>query len=424
MKYDVEKVRAEFPALNRTINEHPIVYLDNPAGTQVPKRVLNLMQKAMIDYNANLGGFFKTSIDAEALVFDAHKIAADFLNAKDHREILFGQNMTTLTFMITRSLAPEFKSGDEIVLTRMDHDANVAPWLILADEKGLKVRWIDINPATFELDLNRLEDIITEKTKLVAINYASNITGSITDVKHIINAAKAVDALTFIDAVQYAPHGIVDVQDIDCDMLVCSSYKFYGPHHGILWAKRSLLEKLKAYKVRASSNDLPEKFATGTKSREALAGIIGAIEHFEWVGSAFGGCLDAALSARNEAQSNIWAGTREMIKHDIMLAERLIDGLRAIPTATVIGITDKAAFDRRVSTVSFTLDGHHPDDIARYMAKRAISIWSGHSYGLEPIERLGLMDKGGVIRVGPTHYNTIGEIDYFLNCLEDYRKAE
>jgi cysteine desulfurase family protein (TIGR01976 family) len=420
MKYDVNKVRQEFPALNRKFNDKPIIYLDNPAGTQVPNRVIKLMQAALVNYNANLGGFFKTSIDAEALVFDAHKIAAEFVNARDYHEIFFGHNMTSLTFMMTRSLAHEVKEGDEIVLTRMDHDANVAPWLLLAEDKGLTVKWIDLNPETCELDFENLDTVINDKTKIVAINYASNLTGSITNVKHIIKAAKTVEALTYIDAVQYAPHGVIDVQDIDCDMLVCSSYKFYGPHHGIMWAKRSLLEKLKAYKVRASSDKLPGKFATGTESREALAGIIGALEHFEWVGSVFGGDLEAALSARSELQSNIQAGVREMVRYDMELAKHLINGIKSVPGTRIIGIDNETAFNRRVPTVSFTQEGHHPDEVAKYMAKRGISIWSGHNYALEPVKKLGLTDKGGVIRVGPTHYNTLEEINTFMNALEDF----
>ncbi|UTW55906.1 cysteine desulfurase-like protein [Kordiimonas sp. SCSIO 12610] len=424
MKYDINKVRAEFPALKRTWNDIPIAFLDNPAGTQVPNRVLKLMNAALVDYNANLGGFFKTSQDAEALVIDAHKIAAEFVNAYDFREIFFGQNMTTLTFMMTRSLAHTLKAGDEIVLTRMDHEGNVAPWLLLAEEKNLTIKWIDLNPDTYELDLSNLDTVITEKTKIVAVNYASNITGSITDVKQVVTAAKAVGAITYIDAVQYAPHGIIDVQDIGCDMLVCSSYKFYGPHQGIMWARKSLLEKLKAYKVRVSSDELPEKFVTGTESREALAGIIGALEHFEWVGSAFGGDLQAALSGRNELQSDIQAGVRKMTQHDMTLADQLISGVKSIKGTKIIGIDDKNSFSRRVSTVSFIHDKHHPDDVAKYMAKRGISIWSGHNYALEPIKRLGLLDKGGVIRVGPTHYNTAGEIDRFLNAFEDYVKND
>ncbi len=422
MRYDINKVREQFPALAREIDGKPIVYFDNPAGTQVPKRVLELMALAMTDYNANLDGFFKTSIEAGILVQEAHDAAADFVNAYDPGEIFFAQSMTALTFMMARSLAHEISEGDEIVLTRIDHDGNVAPWLMLAEDTGAKIKWIDLNPETFELDLDSLDDVLTERTKIVAVNYASNIVGSITDVKRVITAAKAVGALTYIDAVQYAPHGITDVQALGCDMLVCSAYKFYGPHQGIMWARRELLERLKAYKVRASSNRLPEKFASGTESREALAGIVGAMDHYEWVGSAFGGNLEAALTGRNERQANIRSGIQEMHDYELKLTTRLIDGLTSIKGVKIMGITDKADFDRRVTTVSYIQDGHHPDDVAKYMATKGISVWSGHNYGLEPINRLGLMDKGGAIRIGPTHYNTIEEIDRFLNEYEFYLK--
>src|SRR5690606_6320025 len=274
MAYDVDAVRRCFPGLGREQDGRPVVFFDNPAGTQMAQRSIDRMVWAMTNCNANLGGHFQTSLDAQQLVDDAREAAKDFVNARDVKEIVFGQNMTTLTFMMSRTLGPEFRPGDEVVVTRMDHDGNVTPWVMLAEGRGLTVRWLDFDPETFEFDLSSLDRVITERTRLVAVNYASNVTGTINDVQTIAKAAKAVGALVYVDAVQYAPHDVIDVQALDCDFLVCSAYKFYGPHQGVMWGRREILERLTAYKVRAADNELPTKFETGTVSREALAGVM------------------------------------------------------------------------------------------------------------------------------------------------------
>lgn len=413
MAYDVDAVRRCFPGLNREQDGRPAVFFDNPAGTQMAQRAIDRMVWAMTSCNANLGGHFQTSLEAGRLVDDAREAARDFVNAPHVEEIIFGQNITTLTFMMSRTLGRTFQPGDEIVVTRMDHDGNVTPWVMLAEEKGLTVRWLDFNPETFEFDLSALDRVLGPRTRLVAVNYASNVTGTINDVKAIADAARTVGALVYVDAVQFAPHGVIDVQDIGCDFLVCSSYKFYGPHHGVLWGRREILERLTAYKVRAAADELPTKFETGTVSREAVAGVMGAIEHFEWVGRQFG---DPAGSRRER----IVAGVRAMQRHDQMLATRLIDGLEQVPNLRIMGITDRSRFDRRVPTVSFVVDGADPAEIAKYMASQGIYVWDGHNYGVEPVNRLGLLDKGGVVRVGPTHYNTLAEIDRFLDALDVY----
>ena len=419
MTYDVAAIRSQFPGLKRVQNGEPAVFFDNPAGTQMARQAIDRMVWAMTECNANLGGHFETSILAEKLVDDAHEAAKDFVNAKDVREIVFGQNMTTLTFMMSRSLGRDFKSGDEIVVTRMDHDGNVTPWVIMAEERGLTLKYLDFSPETFEFDLTRLGDVITERTRLVAVGYASNVTGTINNVKAIAKAAKAASggkALVYVDAVQFAPHGVIDVQDIGCDFLVCSAYKFYGPHYGLLWGRQELLEKLTAYKVRAATEDLPSKFVTGTTNREELAGIMGAVEYYEWLGKTYGGATDPALTRRQR----IVAGVEAMLRHDHALAERLIKGLQQIPGVRIMGITDPAHFSRRVPTVSFILPDCDPAEIAKYMGNQGIYVWDGHNYGVEPVTRLGLIDKGGVVRVGPTHYNTPAEIDRFLGALKVY----
>ena len=373
------------------------------------------MTDCMIHTNANLGGVFETSIEAGKLVDSAREWAADFLNG-DSNEIVFGQNMTTLTFGMSRSIGRELQAGDEIVLTRADHDGNVAPWLMLAEDLGLVVRWIDLDPQRYMLDLSQLDAVLGPKTKLVAVNYASNITGSITDVKSVVDAAHAVGALVYVDAVQYAPHDIIDVKALGCDFLACSAYKFYGPHYGILWAKSEHLERLTAYKVRAASDEIPNKFVTGTTNREELAGIIGALEHYEWVGRAFGDTLDVKPEGRNERQALLRAGVEVMKDYDHGLAHRLIKGLKTHEGMRIVGIDDLQNFNSRVSTVSFAHDPHHPADIVKFMAENGINVWSGHNYALETINQLGLMEKGGIVRVGPTHYNTPEEIDRFLDC--------
>lgn len=419
MTYDVAAIRAQFPGLKRVQNGEPAVFFDNPAGTQMAKQSIDRMVWAMTEVNANLGGQFETSILAGKLVDDAHEAAKDFVNAASVEEIVFGQNMTTLTFMMSRVLGREFKAGDEIVVSRMDHDGNVTPWVILAEERGLKLKWLDFSPETFEFDLAEVGKIVTEKTRLVAVGYASNVTGTINNVKAIAAAAKAASngkALVYVDAVQFAPHGVMDVQDIGCDFLVCSAYKFYGPHYGLLWGKRELLEKLNAYKVRAATDELPSKFVTGTTNREELAGIMGAVEYYAWLGQNYGGASDPKLTRRQR----IVAGTQAMLRHDHDLAERLIDGLSQVKNVRIMGITDRKSFARRVPTVSFAMDGTDPTEVAKFMADQGIYVWDGHNYGVEPVTRLGLIDKGGVVRVGPTHYNTPAEIDRFLKALDVY----
>lgn len=419
MTYDVHQVRDRFPGLKRQFDGRDIVFLDNPAGTQVAQSVLDRMNDCMINANANLGGFFATSVAADELVAQAREWAADFVNGTSD-EIVFGQNMTTLTFAMSRSIGRELRPGDEIVLTRADHDGNVAPWLMLAEDLGLTIRWIDLDTQRYELDLSQLDTVLNPRTKLIAVNYANNITGSITDVKAVSDAARHVGALVYVDAVQYAPHDIIDVRQLGCDFLACSAYKFYGPHYGILWAKAEHLERLTAYKVRAASDEIPNKFVTGTTNREELAGIIGALEHFQWVGHAFGGDLEAPPAGRNERQALLRAGIEVMKAYDHGLTHQLITGLKKHDGVRIIGIDDLQNFNRRVSTVSFTHDPHRPEDIVRFMAEHGINVWSGHNYALETIDQLGLMRSGGVVRVGPTHYNTHEEIGRFLACYDRF----
>ena len=418
MRYDVQSVRSQFPALARIHGQETLAFLDNPAGTQVPRSVVDRMTAAMIGANANLGGFFPTSIDAEALVAAAHDAAATFVNARHSSEVFFGQNMTTLTFAMSRSIGASWKAGDEIILSRMDHDANISPWLMLAEDRGLVVRWLDFSPDTFEFDLDDVRRLITSRTKLIAVCYASNITGTVNDVAAIAWIAHAVGALVYIDAVQYAPHGLIDVQAIDCDFLVCSAYKFFGPHFGLFWGRRELLQSLRAYKVRPAAEELPWRFTTGTSSREALAGVHAAIDYIASLSR-----YDRHCAAGATLRDRLAAGFLVMKAHDDKLTLRLIEGLRSMNRVRVLGICDPAAIDRRVSTVSFFVEDGHSDDIARSMAASGLQVWSGDNYGVEPYQQLGLYDQGCGVRVGPVHYNTTEEVDRVISRLETWLRT-
>ncbi|MBS7542918.1 cysteine desulfurase-like protein [Ancylobacter oerskovii] len=413
MAYDVQDVRRQFPGLARERDGRSVAFLDNPAGTQVPLSVVDRMAAAMLHTNANLGGSFDTSIEAGEMVAQAHRAAATLLNAAETGEVFFGQNMTTLTFAMSRSIGSLLQEGDEIVLSRMDHDANVAPWLMLAEDKGLVVRWLDFSPETYEFDLADLKALMTERTRLVAVCYASNITGTINDIAGISRIAHEAGALVYVDAVQYAPHGLIDVQALGCDFLVCSAYKFFGPHYGVFWGRREVLDRLRAYKVRAASNEVPWRFTTGTTNREQLAGVHAAIDYIAGLSR-----FDAAAPGTASLREKLASGFKVMKQHDDMLTLRLIEGLKPFNRVRVLGITDPAAFGRRVSTVSVYVEEASSAEIVKSWSSEGIQVWSGHNYGLEPNRHLGLLEKGSGIRIGPVHYNTPEEIDRVIRAMD------
>ncbi|MCA0432371.1 MAG: cysteine desulfurase-like protein [Proteobacteria bacterium] len=402
---DIAAIRARFPALALRDNDTARIYFDNPAGTQVPTEVVERTTEALLRKNANLGGYFRTTVDADALVNDAHQAVADLYGAASAAEIIFGQNMTTLTLHMSRCLGRSFNAGDEIVLSRMDHDANVAPWLLLAEDKGLTVRWMDFDPGTFEFPDDALEKVLSPRTKLVALGYASNCTGTINDVKRFCAQARAAGALSYVDAVQFAPHGLVDVQDIGCDFLVSSAYKWFGPHMGILWGREALLKQTFGYKVRPAGEDLPHKFETGTLSHEGMAGCLGAVEYL------------GSLGTGGDARTRIKSAWKTLEAYEQALTLHLINAIKPVKGLKIQGITSANAMHRRVPTVSFTIDGKTPESLARHFAAENIFVWSGHNYAVEPVGRLGLLDKGGVLRVGLAHYNTTEEVDQFVASL-------
>jgi cysteine desulfurase family protein (TIGR01976 family) len=420
MTFDLDRIREQFPALALRHDDSPRVYLDNPAGTQVPRQVVDAMTRALVEYNANMHGNFRTSDIATELEHEAHRAMADFYHAPSDSEIVFGPNMTTLTFMMTRVLAPLFREGDEIITTHMEHDGNNTPWRRMAADRGLVVKTLPFDRDTYEFDLAELDALITPRTKFAALNYASNILGTINPIQQMVARLREAGAITYVDAVQYAPHGPTDVQALGCDFLVSSTYKFYGPHQAVLFGRREVLQPLDAYKLRVVPDQMPDKYETGAQSLEGQAGVLGAIEYLRWLGTTMGADHLLGLTALPQRTAEIHAAMMAMAQYEHSLSGRLIAGLQAIPGVRVHGITDPSSFDRRVPTVSFSKPGLDPAKVARYLDDHGVYVWNGHNYALPVIEWLGLADKGGVVRIGPTHYNTLSEVDRAVELVAAY----
>jgi len=415
---DLSFVRSQFPALALMDGGRPAVYFDGPGGTQVPQRVIDAMSSYLVYMNANHGGAFRTSRESDALLAAAHAAMADLLNAADPHEITFGANMTTLTFAFSRAIARDLKPGDEIIVTRLDHDANRAPWLALA-EQGIVVREADFDPADCTLRLDDLAALLSPRTKLVAVGYASNAVGTINPIARIAEMVHAVGARLWVDAVHYVPHGPVDVQALGCDYLVCSPYKFFGPHSGVVWGRLELLEQLRAYKVRPAGNRPPDKFETGTQAHEAQAGVLAAVEYLAELGKACAAHVSGDFARYTGRRQALKQAMTAVQAYERGLFEHFVAGLLAIPGLSFYGIRDFSAFDRRTPTAAFRLAGRHPDEVAEHLARRGVYVWSGNFYAVAVTERLGLEETGGVVRAGLAHYNTLEEVDYCLACLRE-----
>lgn len=408
MPLDIFRVREQFPSLNR-----PAIFFDNPGGTQIARQSLERINKYLLESNANHEGAFETSQKSDAVLDEAHAAMADFYNAASAEEIVFGNNMTTLTLHISRSISREWKEGDEIVVTRLDHDANVTPWILAAQDRGVKINWVDFDVEDGTLKLDEMEKALERKPRLLAVGYASNSLGTINPVSRIVRMAHEAGAMVYVDAVQYAPHGPIDVQKLDCDFLVSSAYKFFGPHAGILFGKRELLEKLFAYKVRPATNRIPGKYETGTQNHEGIAGVLGAIEYFEWIGKQFGAGAVEGLAERG------YEGRRMELKkamiairaYEFELGRALLAALESVPGLRLYGLTDVRRLDERVATFSFRLKDMHPRLVAEKLAQEGIYVWDGNYYALNVTERLELEDSGGMVRVGAAHYNTVEEVE-------------
>ncbi len=409
--YDVAAIRARFPSLANTLPDgRPIAFLDGPAGTQVPQSVIDAYADFFLRANANNGGLFSTS-RAQGEVEDAsHRAAEDLLNAPKE-SVKFGANMSTLNFQLSRSLARELTAGDEVIVTQLDHDANYSPWRLLAEDHGLVLKTIRLNAADGTLDMEHYASLLGPRTKIVATGMSSNALGTINPTKKIVEAAHAVGALTVLDAVCSAPHYPVDVQALDTDFLLCSPYKFYGPHAGLLYGKLPLLERYGRYKVRPA-HDLWE---TGTPAFEAMAGVTAAINHIAWIGAEFGDPADhVPLSGR---RGQLRAALKAITRYETELVRLLLDGVDQISGVQVRGITDRARLNERTSIVSFTMDFATPDEAAEHFGKDGIQVWSGNFYAPNAIDALGLTEKGGVLRTGLMSYNTADEVQRLLTSL-------
>ena len=418
MSFDLDSIRAQFPALSIRDDGISRIYFDNPAGTQVSQSVVDRMSHCLVESNANVHGYFRTSQNVDALIDDAHDAMADLLNANSRDEIVFGQNMTTITLHMSRSIGRLCRAGDEIILSQMCHDANVSPWLLLARDLDLTVRWMPFNAETFEFDLEALDELLNERTRLVCFGGASNMTGTINDVKTICAKARAAGAWSYVDAVQSVPHVSTDVQDLGCDFLVCSPYKFFGPHQGTLWGRRELLESLEPYKVRPATTKLPGCFETGTMNHEGMAGTAAAVDYFAWIGESMATDFHEGNGQFEGRSKLVHAAMDCLFAYERDLAEHLIRGLGQLPGLHIHGITAPEAMNRRVPTVTFTIDNLAAETIASGLAERNIFVWWGDYYAIEVAKTLGIYESGAV-RVGPVHYNSIAEVDQFLNSLED-----
>lgn len=414
---DVEAVRAHFPALGRTHGGRPLVYLDGPAGTQLPSECIEAMVRYVETSNANHGGAFVTSAETDAMHADVRAATADLLGAHEPEEIAFGANMTTITFALSRALGRELHPGDEIVLSRLDHDANIAPWLAMAEEREVRVRWLEVQPDDCTLDLESLESLVGERTRIVAVGLASNAVGTLNDVGRVVEMAHAYDAQVFVDAVHAAPHVPIDVASLRADYLVCSAYKFYAPHLGVLYGRRELLERMRPFHVRPAGDALPGKFETGTPAFELLAGLSGTFAYLMALGRAYGD--HAAADRRSELRAAMGA----IRAHEQRLIGPLLEGLAGVPGLKIHGITSPSRFDERVPTVGFQMRGRHPRAIAEKLGERGINVWDGDMYAMELIRSLGLDDAGGVVRVGFMHYNTLGEVERLIEALHDLAPA-
>jgi len=411
---DIHWVRSQFPALNQTVNGHPAVFLDGPGGTQVPQRVIDAISGYLSRSNANTCGAYATSQRTNAMLDEARKAMSDFLNCAPD-EIIFGANMTALTFAMSRAIGREVGPGNEIVLTHLDHDANVSPWRAL-EETGATIRFVNVREQDCTLDMVDLAKKISGHTRLVATGYASNAVGTINPVKEVVKLAHAAGAMAYIDAVHYAPHGPIDVKELDCDFLVCSTYKFFGPHMGVLYGKREHLQRLRPYKVRANSDAIPYRWELGTLNHECIAGITACVDYLADLGRR----TDPSLANRRNA---LLAAYSAIEKHEHALMARMIEGLMKIPALKLYGISDPSRFAQRCPTIAVRVAGHTPLELATKLGERGFFTWDGNYYALNLTELLDVEKDGGFLRVGLAHYNTMEEVERLLQAMREITSA-
>ena len=409
--YPIAEIRSLFPGLQRQVNGNQAIFFDGPGGSQSPESVGDAVKHYLLHQNANVGMSFATSKETDSLIEETMRACADFVGCEDYREIVFGQNMTSLTIQLASALSRTWGPGDEVVVTRSDHDANVRPWVLAAQWSGATVKWIDIDPGDCTHKVGTIDESINESTVMVAIGAASNFSGTINDVRGICSKAHSVGDEVFVDAVHYAPHALIDVRDMDCDYLACSSYKFFGTHQGILWGRFGRLAKLPVAKLRVSSEEVPYRWMTGTQGHESMAGTLAAIGHLEWLGR----MISEENISRREALRVAFSAIEE---YESELCWRMIEGLKKMDGVKIWGITDPSMKDMRAPTVSFTHHSMTAEEIGGALADQGIFAWAGNFYALELSEALGL-EPEGALRVGLLHYNTAEEVDSFLRLLSD-----
>ncbi|NQT38904.1 MAG: cysteine desulfurase-like protein [Planctomycetes bacterium] len=408
---DIAWCRGQFPALKRTEDGQTAVYFDGPAGSQVPQSVVDAIGHYLIGMNANHGGLFPSSRQSDALLDEAHRAVADLLGAADPRTVVFGANMTSLTLALSRAMARTWQPGDEVVVTRLDHDANVQPWILAARDAGATVRHVDVRPDDCTLDLDDLAAKLSSKTRLVAVGCASNAVGTINPVEEIVQTAHEAGALVFLDAVHLAPHARIDVERWGCDLLTCSAYKFFGPHVGILWGREELLRELPAYKVRPAPDDIPGRWMTGTQSHEGIAGTLAAVEYLAALGR-------RSMPEAADRRAALSAAYQCIAAYECELVARLLEGLASLPEVKVWGITDPARTAERVPTVGITHARLTPAELADYLGREGIYTWHGNFYALPLTDALGL-EPEGMVRIGLLHYNTAEEVGRLLDALAE-----
>ncbi|MGD2049462.1 MAG: cysteine desulfurase-like protein [Chloroflexota bacterium] len=418
--FDPNSLRKQFPSLKLQVKDRPVVFLDGPGGTQTPQRVIDAMSQYLGQDNSNLGGAFLTSQRTGQIVAKARQAMTDFFHASRPEEIVFGQNMTSLTFSMSRAISRTWNPGDEIVVTWLDHDANITPWVLAAQDRGVQVRWLDFQPGDCLLNLDQLSELLNEKTQLVAVTYASNAVGSIVDVAQVAELAHQVGALVYVDAVHYTPHNPVDVQAIDCDFLVASAYKFFGPHTGILYGKYELLDSLKAYKVRPAPSQPPGKWETGTQSFEGLAGVAAAIDYLESIGQEYGLEMGGDADRYDGRRLQLKRAMNAVKAYEDSLSLQFLQQAIDVPGLRVHGLTDIERLSERAPTFAVSLAGHKPRDVAEYLGQQGIFVWDGHYYAVAVMDKLGKLDSGGLVRIGFAHYNTVDEVQRLISALQKY----
>lgn len=404
MTLDLDAIRAQFPALARTVDGAPAVFLDGPAGSQVPDRVIDAMSAYLRRSNANNGGAFLTSRETASLIHEACSAMADLVGVEDPETIVFGPNMTTLTFQMSRAIGQTWEAGDNVVVTRLDHDANVWPWVLAARDAGAEVRYVPFDRATCTLDMAAMRDAVDDRTRLVAVGAASNAVGTLNPVAEVAAIAHARGALIFVDAVHSAPHRLMDATGWDADFVAFSAYKFYGPHVGMVYGRKELLRDLPAYQVRPAQPYVPGRWSTGTRNHEGMAGALAAVDYLASLGEG-GSRRERLISAYGHIQA-----------HEDALAWRFIDAIATLPGFRVVGLADRARAAERVATVGIVHDSIPARTFHERLAEEGIFCWAGHFYAVEVTAQLGL-DPEGMLRLGFMHYNTAAEVDRLVDAL-------